>query len=130
MTVQINFCRMTHHQPLQAACPFIQARQAYKLVLDFLPVRVGINKEAVILVDRRHQVAIATGLDPIPVSGRNCQTPLCVQSDFGGPTQHGLLSGSGDSIQEMMAAFTLSSHFFPLFAILFGPSVTVNRNSN
>ena len=115
MTVQIDFCRVAHHQPLQAACPFIQARQAYKLVLDFLPVRVGINKEAVILVDRRHHMSVATGLDPLPVSGRNSQTPLGIQSHFGSPTEHVFQDGNGIGRGHTTPALT---HLLPLFTTL------------
>ena len=96
VTVEIHFRGMPDHQPLQAASSLIETRQAHQLAFDFFPVREWIKEEAVVLVDRGYQVAVATGLDPLPITGRNSQTPFRVQSDFGGPTQHGFCSGSGD----------------------------------
>ena len=127
VTVDIHFSGMSDHQPLQAASSTVETRQAHQLAFDFFPVREWIEEEAVVPVDRRYQVAIATGLDPFPVTGRNCQTPFRVQCDFGGPTQHGIDSGSGNGYRSSKTAFTPSSHFSPLFAILFGRFGTVNQ---
>ncbi len=55
-----------------------------------------IEEEAVVLVDRGNELTIATRSNPVPVTGWNGQTPFGVQSDFGSPTQHGCLSGSGN----------------------------------
>ena len=57
-----------------------------KLLRDFFPVRQRIKQEAIVLVDRRYQLTIATSGEPIPVTGRNRQAPLGVQSYFGSPT--------------------------------------------
>ncbi len=127
VTIDIHLSGMTDHQPLQAASLRVQARQAHQFAFDFFPVREWIEEEAVILVDCCDQLSIATGLNPLPVSGRNCQTPFGVQSDFGSPTQHSLDSGSGNGTRHTVTAFTPSSHFSPLFAILFGPFPSVNQ---
>ena len=69
-----------------------------------------------IFVDGNDDLAIATGGEPLPVSGRYRHTPLGVQTDFGGPSEH---------VSPMAAEFALlarysgwlpiSSHFYPLF---------------
>ena len=127
MTVHVHFGGMANHQPLQAASLPVEARQAHQFAFDFFPVRERIKKEAVILIDRGDELAITTRLDPFPVSGRNRKTPFGVQCDLGSPTQHGIVSGSGNGTRRAVLAFTPSSHFSPLFAILFGPFPSVNK---
>ena len=88
MSVDFDLGGMSNHQPLQAACLLIQARQAHQFSLDFFPFGKWINEEAVILVDGGNQLTVATRGNPIPITGRNCQAPFGVQRDLGSPTKH------------------------------------------
>ena len=112
---KIDFRCVTYHEPLQAACPFIQAWKAYKLAFNFFPIRQWIDQEAVILVDCRHHLAIATGLNPLPVTGRNGQTPFGVQSHFGSSTKHDY-DEYGIGTDRAISALT---HLLPLFSTLY-----------
>ena len=127
VTIDIHLSGITDHQPLQAASLRIEARQAHQFSFYFFPVRERIEEEAVVLVDGSDQLTIATRSNPLPITGRNGQTPFGVQSDFGSPTQHDFDSGSDDGTRYTVTAFTPSSHFSPLFTILFGPLTIVNR---
>ena len=113
VAVQIDFRCVAHHEPLQAACLFVQAWQANKFPFDLFPVREWINKEAVILVHCGDQLAIATRSDPFPITGWYRQAPFGVQSYFGSTTKHGFYDGNGIGSGRAIPAL---AHLLPLFS--------------
>ncbi len=62
-----------------------------------------------ILVERDDELAITARSDPLPITGRNSQTPFGIQCDFGGPTKHGVFD-------ELVAMVNELAHLLPLFS--------------
>jgi hypothetical protein len=56
---------------------------------------------------------VATRGNPLPVTGRNGQTPFGVQCDFGSPSKHGFCDGSGAGTDRAISAL---AHLLPLFS--------------
>ena len=125
MPVEFEIGCVAHHEPLELACLRIQVGQAHQLAFDLFPVGQWIEKEAMVPVDGGHQLTVTTRLHPIPVAGRYRETPLGVESDFGGPTEHGDLLSMVAAV--LAGRHPISSHFSPLFdTILRGPGA-VNK---
>ena len=113
MPVDVDFCCITNHQTLQSACLLVQTWEFYEFLFDVFPIGKRINQQAIVLVHSGHQLPVATGSDPLPVTGRNGQTPLGVQCDFGSPSKHGFCDGSGAGTDRAISAL---AHLLPLFS--------------
>jgi len=113
MPVDFDFGGITHHESLQSPGLLVQTRKPDQLAFDIFPVRQRIYQEAVVAIDGCNQLAFATLSYPLPITGRNGQTPFGVQSDFGCPSKHGIFDENCARFYRENSALT---HLLPLFS--------------